>query len=282
MINLYNQVPSVYPSASRDFQYLCWLTNVVLNSVKHNVDDIYNLPSTTIDSKIAELLAMTLGFKIKRNYDQKQLIALVSILPTILKYKGTIKAIEMAVEALLTSSGATGDLDYTIDGAQLIVTMPKELIDTTLFTDLLDYILPAGMTCRIIRKTQTKLSLPAIEITHHDVVHLGLYDELSWRNNQSTGLSSLYDLEQNNSEFNANFTTNDLGELVLNAGLLNNTIIPSLNGHIDYGLDDSVVLYTTEVDAEGNKVAEPFYSKSNTGDGLHLLEAEKLYPPREN
>ena len=46
MIKFYEQVPAVYPSASRDFQYLCWLIDIVLNSVKHNVDDLYDLPNS--------------------------------------------------------------------------------------------------------------------------------------------------------------------------------------------------------------------------------------------
>ena len=76
MIKFANQVPSVYPSASRDFQYLGWLIDIVLNSVKHNVDDLYDLPNNQADIKLTELLALTLGFKVKRNYDQKQLSAL--------------------------------------------------------------------------------------------------------------------------------------------------------------------------------------------------------------
>ena len=70
MIKFREQVPSVYTNASRDFQYLSWLIDVVLNSVKHNVDTIYDLPNVKHDAKLSELLAMTLGFKVKRNYDQ--------------------------------------------------------------------------------------------------------------------------------------------------------------------------------------------------------------------
>ena len=88
MIKFKNLVPSVYPNASRDFQYLCWLIDIVLNSVKHTVDDLYDLPNSKADPKLTELLAMTLGFKVKRNYDQDQLRALVAALPRILKYKG--------------------------------------------------------------------------------------------------------------------------------------------------------------------------------------------------
>ena len=197
MINFYDQVPSIYPSASRDFQYLSWLINIVLNSVKHNVDDLYNLPKVGFDSKLSELFALTLGFKIKRNYDQKQLAALAAILPSILKYKGTEKAIKMAAEALITASGALGDTKYEVtDSREVTIKLPKDItIDITLFLDLLDYILPAGMTCRVTRKDEEERKLPNIYVRHRDEVFYEIKEDLSWEdNNLSSGLSGLFNL----------------------------------------------------------------------------------------
>lgn len=231
MINFYNQVPSIYPNASRDFQYLSWLINIVLNSVKHNVDDIYRLPKVSVDSKLSELLALTLGFKVKRNYDQKQLAALAAILPSILRYKGTIKAVEMAAEALITASGALGTTDYEVVDSQLIVTIPKDTtIDTTLFLDLLDYILPAGMTCRVIKEDRIEESLDTIEVRYRDTAQVRIFEDLAWTSdNRSTGLSGLFDTESETTNFTTNFT--GYGEIFdLNAGLLDNTVIPVIPG----------------------------------------------------
>ena len=227
MINFYNQVPSVYPSASRDFQYLSWLINIVLNSVKHNVDDMYALPMVSADSKLSELLALTLGFKVKRNYDQRQLAALVAILPSILRYKGTVKAVEAAAEALITASGATGDTEYEVIDSQLEVRLPKDLtIDTTLFLDLLDYILPAGMTCRVIREDRLEVRLPDIKVRHSDIPQVGIFEDLTWtEDNLSAGLSGLFDPERGTTNFTTNFSGDEEN---LNAGLLDNTVIPVL------------------------------------------------------
>lgn len=247
MINFYNQVPSVYPSASRDFQYLSWLINIVLNSIKHNVDDLYDLPNLNADPKVSELLALTLGFKIKRNYDQKQLAALVAILPSILKYKGTLKAVKMAAEALITASGSMGDTDCEAHGAQLSVILPKTLVDITLFLDLLDYILPAGMTCRIIRKNQTKRVVDNIVVKNSDTVHYEIHEDLDLEN-LNTGLSGLFDLNQSTPEFTSNFKKSDG---TLNAGLLDNTVIPALQNAVITPADpayDVVALYSTEED----------------------------------
>lgn len=270
MINFYDQVPSVYTSASRDFQYLSWLINIVLNSVKHNVDDMYSLPNIGADSKLSELFALTLGFKVKRNYDQKQLIALATILPSILKYKGTMTAVKMAAEALISTSGALGDAEYTVVGSQLIVVIPKDTtIDITLFLDLLDYILPAGMTCRVIRENRTKLALDKTYAIHRDKIHCELYKDLDWTDtNLSTGLSGLFDTELGTTEFSANFKKSG-DDFVLNAGLLSNTVIPVLPGKELINENNTVMLMSTEDDGT-HKV---LYAGSE--DNKLLLRAKK-------
>lgn len=243
MINLYNQVPSIYTNASRDLQYLSWLFNIVLNSVKHNIDDIYNLPNATGDPKLTELLAMTLGFKIKRNYDQKQLTALVAILHSALRYKGTEKAIRVAAEALVKATGSLGEAKVEIEGTEIRVTLPKDLVDITLFLDILDYILPAGMTCRVVRKSQNQKNIDDIRVKYSDEVRLLVENDLDWNEhdgiNQSAGLSSLYPFNGVITPANILFEKDDEGNEKprLNAGLLDNTIIPVL--------EDSRVVETT-------------------------------------
>lgn len=227
MINLYNQVPSVYTSASRDFQYLGWLIDIVLNSVKHNVDDLYDLPNTKADSKLTELLAMTLGFKLRRNYDQKQLTALVGAIPSILKYKGTIQAVVSAGRALLNASGATGIFDCWMDGYCLTILLPAELVDTTLFIDLLPYILPAGLTYRIVRKTASKQAIAPIKVQYSDTDRSKWYADINFIKTedspyQFTGLSELYNPLSDNVP---TFTNYD--NTALNTGMFDNAIIPT-------------------------------------------------------
>jgi hypothetical protein len=262
MINFYNQVPTIYTSASRDFQYLSWLINIVLNSVKHNVDDLYKLPTTKTDPRLAEILAMTLGFKVKRNYNQKQLMALVSIIPSILKYKGTEKAVTMSLAALVNAAGAPGDFSCSVSGTQLTITVPKGLIDITLFIDLLDYILPAGMTCRIVRKNQVNKTLDPIIVGQSDSAHAelcydlqtNLYDRTSPY--AFTGLSTIFDIDSDVKEFSANFT-NTGSSYVLNVGQLDNTVIPITNILEDGG--------STEPEVSSNLI---------TADGLFLNGAD--------
>ena len=159
MINLKHQLPSIYYDASRDFQILGHLYEVVLNYSKTNADMLYLLPNgLTEDARITEVLATTLGFKLRRNYDKTQLAALVSIFPQLLRIKGTKRAIDLAGDALVKASGVPGSFHSELQEKEqlLIVKIPVELTDITLFMDLLPYILPFGIRVSIVRMTVRK------------------------------------------------------------------------------------------------------------------------------
>lgn len=157
MIKLQNYTPSVYYKESRDFQFLGRLFDLVLNSVKTEVDILYNLPlSTDSDDKYLELLALTLGFKPKHQYNSKQLRAVCSVLSEILRNKGSIKALKIACEALFSAMDISQALTYDFtqgkDNCELNLYISQEFGDITILLDLLNYILPAGMSCNIIRE----------------------------------------------------------------------------------------------------------------------------------
>ncbi len=160
MISIKNQVPGIYYDASRDFQILGHLYEVVLNYVKTNADMLYLLPNgIEEDTRATELLATTLGFKLRRNYDKAQLAALVSIFPQLLKIKGTLKAVNLAGDALVKASGVPGMFASEIKDHVLTIKIPIELSDITLFVDLLPYILPFGLRVSIVRNTVVKHEL---------------------------------------------------------------------------------------------------------------------------
>jgi hypothetical protein len=163
MINIKHQVPSIYYDASRDFQLLGHLYEVVLNYTKTNADMLYLLPNgIEADTRTTELLATTLGFKLRRNYDKAQLAALVSIFPQLLKIKGTKQAIDLAGNALVKASGVPGVFSSELENHILTINIPIELSDITLIMDLLPYILPFGIRVSVVRTTRLKqeVSLP--------------------------------------------------------------------------------------------------------------------------
>ena len=157
MIKLQNLTPEVYYKESRDFQLLGRLFDLVLNAVKTDTDLLYNLPlSTNSDEKLLELLALTLGFKPKHQYNARNLKAVCSVFSEILRNKGSIKAIKIACEALFNSMDISQQLDYDFtkgkDNTELNLYIAQDFGDITLLNDLLSYILPAGMSCNIIRE----------------------------------------------------------------------------------------------------------------------------------
>ena len=174
MINIKHQLPGIYYDASRDFQILGHLYEVVLNYSKTNADMLYFLPNgLTEDSRITEVLATTLGFKLRRNYDKAQLAALVSIFPQLLRIKGTKRAIDLVGDALVKASGVPGSFHSELKEQVLIVKIPVELTDITLFMDLLPYILPFGISVSIVRMTVHK-ETPTLPISTTAVVRKAL------------------------------------------------------------------------------------------------------------
>ena len=154
MIRLQDLVPNVYYEKSRDFQFIGRLFDIVLNSVKTNSDTLYNLPSgKNKDERLLNLLAFTLGFQPKHHYNSKQLEAICSVLPLVIKNKGSLNAIIIATNAILHAEGLTQSLSYSITPRESITLyLPTQLSDLTLLSDLMNYILPAGLYRNFVKE----------------------------------------------------------------------------------------------------------------------------------
>lgn len=165
MIKLQNMTPEVYYQESRDFQFIGRLYDIVLNYIKMQTDQIYNLPlSQNSDEKLLDLMMMTLGFQSKHNYNTKQLRALCGAFTEIMRNKGSMIAIELACKTLLNAEGisnapvidfeplATDAAKKEKDYTKLIIYISDKLSDLNLLKDLLNYILPAGMSVNIFRR----------------------------------------------------------------------------------------------------------------------------------
>ena len=174
MLKLETLTPSVYYNQSRDFQLLGRLYELIINYIKTNVDTIYNYPySTNVDSRLIDLVALLLGFKSKHNYNINQLMALCGAFSEIIKNKGNITSLQLAGQTLLKAEGIADEFGVTIDESSgspvLLVFIPQNLSDINLFQDLLPYILPAGISCKIVRQLQGNASAKT-EIKYSDNV----------------------------------------------------------------------------------------------------------------
>ena len=173
MIRLQDLVPAIYYDKSRDFQFIGRLYDIVLNHIKTNADLLYDLPNgKNKDKRLLNLLALTLGFQTKHTYNSKQLEAICSVLPLIMKNKGSLMAIVIATNALLHAEGLTQALDYkVIPNKSIILYLPAELSDLTLLTDLMDYILPAGIYCEVIKELKSTYTIETTITTRDTVIY---------------------------------------------------------------------------------------------------------------
>ena len=170
MIKLQELTPSVYYEQARDFQFIGRLYDIVLNYVKTNADNIYTLPiGKNMDEKLLNLLAFTLGFQSKHHYNSKQLLAICSVLPLILKHKGSLNAILIAVNSILYAEGINQALDYEFQNNNLVLYLSPDLSDLTLLKDIMIYILPAGIGCDMIKEIQSVNKIETILTTKDEV-----------------------------------------------------------------------------------------------------------------
>ena len=170
MIKLQELTPSVYYEQSRDFQFIGRLYDIVLNYIKTNADNLYTLPiGKNMDEKLLNLLAFTLGFQSKHHYNSKQLLAICSVLPLILKHKGSLNAILIAVNSILYAEGINQALNYEFKNNNLVLYLSPDLSDLTLLKDIMIYILPAGIGCDMIKEIQSVNKIETILNTNDEI-----------------------------------------------------------------------------------------------------------------
>lgn len=158
MIKLQNMTPNVYYNQSRDFQFIGRLFDVLLNSIKTNTELITNLPlNDDLENRLLDLLTMTLGFKSLHEYNIVQLRALCSAFMSLLHKKGTYTAIEKACSVLINAEGITNEFSIDIADNNVTIYLPPNVNDTNLLKDILIYILPAGMTCEIVKTLRVNI-----------------------------------------------------------------------------------------------------------------------------
>ena len=164
-------LPEVYYKESRDFAYIGRLLEIIFNYMKTASDCVNMHPDNeNIDANVVDLLVDTLGFDSKHTYITKDLIFIASSFSELLRKKGTVDAINLAIRLLLNSQGVkkSADFNFVENSAlsELEIKIPDELTDIVLLEDIFDYILPAGMTYTItklksgsgIRESNIKIS----------------------------------------------------------------------------------------------------------------------------
>lgn len=190
MIKVQESVPSIYYNSSRDFQLLGHLFDLVLNSTKTEADLLFNLPlSTNSDDQLLDLMTFTLGLRLnKAKYTSRQLRAICSVAPKMMRLKGSQKAVELLCTALMRADSAEGNFSLILNDTQteLTVYITSYATCRDALQEILPYILPAGMVFKIKEsagltyETETNLNvLDEVKVAVHKLSNSIMSEVLS-------------------------------------------------------------------------------------------------------
>lgn len=164
MIKTENLVPRVYYEHSRDFQLLGRLFEVLMNQPKLGADMLYDIRSQGFaGDRLIDLLASTVGFSVKEQFDVSQLEAACSVFALALRNKGSLRGIELAGQVLVHAAGNQDEFSCVVsdDGTSIDMFIPEGITDIRLLKALLEYLMPVGMQYTLLRQTQTSYSATA-------------------------------------------------------------------------------------------------------------------------
>lgn len=159
MIEITKLTPQNYSTESRDWQLICHVFDAVFNRCKTDIDLMYFNPlDKNCDKRFLDLTAKTLGFDSKHEYNVDNLYSLCTCFQSIMKYKGTYKAIDDCIKLLLRAQNIKSNYNLTIINKdrnnnnvyEVQISISNKIEDSILLEDMLDYILPVGYTYNII------------------------------------------------------------------------------------------------------------------------------------
>ena len=158
LIRLQDNVPEPYVTRSRDFQLLLRLYDCLINGVKSDVDSIINITNTSkIRANILPLLQTKLGFFTNHEFNDDVLRYILTVFPRIIRNKGSLKAVEEAVNLFMKISNVRDSVvvrlleeseivqgvrvpDHTI----VIGLSSSEVENLDILNEVLKYIIPSG------------------------------------------------------------------------------------------------------------------------------------------
>lgn len=147
MYRLQDNVPTYLINESRDFQLLCRLYDCVNNGVKFSIDSIVRVMDTTsCGSGFLRLLETRLGFFTSGNYTDDEIRDVLMGFCDAVRYKGSKLGVSRAVRLFLMAKNLKVETrtDYKKEDMCFYIGFRTSLVDTSLLTDILRYILPAG------------------------------------------------------------------------------------------------------------------------------------------
>lgn len=151
LFKLEENVPDIYVEMSRDFQLLCRVYDIFVNSniiTQSKIRQQLNIDQ--IDDTLLKLLAGRLGFN-SDNYIPTEVMRNILLqFPFMIKNKGTKIGIEQAIKSVIKQTSNVSNVyvsDITIATGEIDVTVVSDdasAVDTSYLADVLKYVVPVG------------------------------------------------------------------------------------------------------------------------------------------
>ena len=162
VFRIQENVPDVYVRKSRDFQLICNTYDAIQGCLKYDINSMTDTLDTRLcNERLLPLLQTKLGFFTKKNVTNAELRAVLQSFMYVVRDKGSRTGIQDAIEVFLKIAGASNRSEVRITNAYISadgvvdnkrpcntyiveVAIEGSYIDTTLLTEILRYVLPAG------------------------------------------------------------------------------------------------------------------------------------------
>lgn len=147
MFRLIDTSPEYYLQQSRDFQYLTRLMDIWFRGFKFDADMILKMADPlSCPDKYLQALREKIGFYPRKHIENEDLRIILKAFPWMYKYKGSRKAIDMAVRIGLMLNGIdvnASQLRITINNMEVEVST-RQKIDETAIREMFRHIAPVG------------------------------------------------------------------------------------------------------------------------------------------
>lgn len=168
MIRTQEMVPDYYIEKSRDFQVLCRTFDYDFNAVKYNINTMQYLTDTRkIKDTALPLLGDKLGIRDKEAAGNRELL---ESLPVALKYKGSLKSVNILINAFLDSmrifdyaaafhskddrdaERLSQEMGISVDSYSIVIVLSTfpSLANLDIFNEYLKMVIPTGMSVRFL------------------------------------------------------------------------------------------------------------------------------------
>ena len=157
MFRLIDTSPEYYLQQSRDFQYLTRLMDIWFRGFKFDADMILKMADPlSCPDKYLQALREKIGFYPRKHIENEDLRIILKAFPWMYKYKGSRKAIDMAVRIGLMLNGIDANasqLRITINNMEVEVST-RQKIDETAIREMFRHIAPVGYALVFVTQEQ--------------------------------------------------------------------------------------------------------------------------------